>query len=83
MTKVPAPKKEFLSYKGYSGSSEISHEDNCLHGKILFIEDLITYEAQTPSALAVSFREAVDRYLEHCATTGMPANTPHSGVLQA
>lgn len=68
--------KQSLSCKGYSGSWEVSHEDNCLFGKILFIEDLITYEADTPKELETSFRAAVDHYLEHCQRTGRPPNKP-------
>lgn len=67
------------SYKGYIGSAEISLEDNCLHGRILFIDDLISYEGQTPKELEVAFKEAVDRYIEHCSKTGKSANKPYSG----
>ena len=55
--------KHTLSYKGYSGSAEISIEDNCLHGKIEFINDLVTFEGATPIELQSAFEEAVDRYL--------------------
>ena len=34
-----------LFYKGFTGSAEVSIEDQCLFGKIEFIGDLITYEA--------------------------------------
>ena len=40
-------KMSVLTYKTYIGSIEVSVEDECLHGKILFIDDLITYEANT------------------------------------
>jgi hypothetical protein len=40
-----------FSYKGFCGSKEISLEDDCLFGKILFVNDLVTYEAESPSAL--------------------------------
>jgi predicted HicB family RNase H-like nuclease len=70
-----------LSYKGYSGSIEVSLEDNCLHGRVLFIDDIITYEAQTPCELADSFKKAVDRYIVYCDETGKPANKPYSGTF--
>lgn len=71
--------KTGLSYKGYNGSCEVNFEDECLHGKILFIDDLITFEGETPSQLSEAFKAAVDRYCEHCAKTGRPANKPYRG----
>ena len=66
------------SHKTYQGSAEISLEDGCLYGKILFVSDLITYEAQTVPALRLAFEAAVDNYLEQCAELGMSADTPLS-----
>ena len=55
-----------LSHKGYTGSIEVSLEDNCLHGRVLFIEDIVTYEGETVDDLATSFKDAVDRYVTYC-----------------
>lgn len=68
-----------FSYAGYSGSCEASIEDDCLHGRILFIDDLITYEGNSIPELKTSFEAAVDRYVAYCAQTGKPANKPYSG----
>ena len=65
-----------LTHAGFSGSMEVSYADKCLHGKVLFIDDLITYEAETPGELNDAFVEAVDRYLAYCERTGKPANKP-------
>jgi predicted HicB family RNase H-like nuclease len=73
--------KKFYSYKGYTGSAEISFEDDCLFGKILFIEDLITYDAEKPVELEAAFRAAVDRYVAYCESTGKSANKPYSGTF--
>ncbi|HIJ78794.1 MAG: type II toxin-antitoxin system HicB family antitoxin [Desulfobulbaceae bacterium] len=70
-----------LTYKGYTGIIEASIEDGCLHGKILFIEDLITYEGNTVEDINNSFKEAVDHYLNYCEETGKPANKPYSGTF--
>ncbi len=37
-----------------------------LHGKILFINDLVTYEATTVKKLGQEFELAVDDYLKTC-----------------
>ncbi|MFZ2540256.1 MAG: type II toxin-antitoxin system HicB family antitoxin [Gallionella sp.] len=68
-----------FKYKGYLGSCEASIEDGCLHGRILFIDDLISYEGNTVPKLERSFKIAVDAYIDYCARTGMPANKPYSG----
>ncbi|HFD31708.1 MAG TPA: type II toxin-antitoxin system HicB family antitoxin [Gammaproteobacteria bacterium] len=70
-----------LTYKGYTGTIDASIEDECLHGKILFIKDIITYEGNTVEDIKTSFEEAVDRYLAYCKKTGKPANKPYSGTF--
>ena len=68
-----------LEYNGYSGSIEASTEDGCLHGKILFIEDTITYEAETVPALKAEFNAAVDDYIETCREIGKEPQRPFKG----
>jgi predicted HicB family RNase H-like nuclease len=70
-----------LTYKGYTGTIEASIEDGCLHGQILFIDDIVTYEGNTVDDIKTSFEEAVDRYLAYCKETGKPANKPYSGTF--
>ncbi len=70
-----------LKYKGYAGTIEASIEDGCLHGSILFINDLITYEGNTVEEIKSSFEEAIDRYLAYCEETGKPADKPFSGTF--
>lgn len=36
-----------LKYKGYLGTVEPDFENNILHGKLAFIRDLVTFEAET------------------------------------
>lgn len=70
-----------LTYKGYTGTIEASIEDGCLHGQLLFITDIITYEGNTVEEIKTSFEEAVDHYLAYCQETGKPANKPYSGTF--
>lgn len=70
-----------LSHRGFNGSIETSLDDECLHGKILFIDDLITYEGESIPEIKESFKNAVDRYLAHCEKSGRPANKPYSGTF--
>jgi predicted HicB family RNase H-like nuclease len=73
--------KNKLAHKGFTGSFEVSLEDGCLIGRVLFIDDIITYEGETVAELTVNFEAAVDRYLAYCKKTGKPANKPYSGTF--
>lgn len=55
-------------YKGFAGSEEVSIADNCVFGRILLIDDIILYEANTSEQLEAAFQEAVEHYIEHCKT---------------
>lgn len=68
-----------FSYKGYRGSIEFSVEDNCLYGQLLFVRDLVTYEATEVAALKTAFEQAVDYYLDKCAKEGLPPDKPFNG----
>ncbi len=68
-----------MVYRGYTGSAEMSFEDNCLHGKIQLINDLVTYEANEPEELRLEFERAVDDYLGTCEELGRNPDKPYSG----
>ena len=70
-----------MEYKGYFGSIEISVEDEVLYGKILFVNDLITYESENPKELKAAFEEAVDDYLDYCNQCGKEPEKPFRGVF--
>lgn len=70
---------ETIKYKDFIGSVEVSIEDNCVHGKILFINDLVTYESDTPINLKAKFKAAVDDYLETCKALKIEPHKSFSG----
>lgn len=70
---------ETMNYKGYQGSVETSLEDGVLHGKLLFVNDLVTYEAETLSGLKTAFEESVEDYLATCAEIGKEPDQTFSG----
>lgn len=73
--------KNYLEYKGYTGTVEFSAEDNCLFGKIIGINDLINYEAQDVVKLKAFFEESVDDYLDTCKELGKQPNKTFNGVF--
>lgn len=68
-----------LKYKEYEGTAEIDTDRHICRGKILFINDLVTYEAPTPADLQIEFQNAVDDYLETCRDLGREAQKPLKG----
>ncbi len=68
-----------MSYKGYLGSVECSFEDNCLFGKLLHVNDLINFEADSPEGLRQAFEEAVADYLETCQQQGKEPDKAFKG----
>jgi predicted HicB family RNase H-like nuclease len=68
-----------ISYKGYDGSLEYSDEDRVFYGKIAGIRDMVTFEGDTVATLESNFRDAVNEYLDFCASQGKEPSKPFSG----
>ncbi|GGC87237.1 type II toxin-antitoxin system HicB family antitoxin [Halopseudomonas salina] len=73
--------KKVLEHKGFQGSVDFSIEDGIVHGKILHIADMITYDADSVPELVKAFEEAVDDYLETCEAIGKKPDKPFSGTF--
>jgi predicted HicB family RNase H-like nuclease len=73
--------KTFI-HNQFQGSCEFSQKDYCLYGKILFIQDLVTYESETVPELEKAFQAAVDDYLETCNQVGKDPDRPFTGTFQ-
>ena len=72
---------QYLKYKGYQGTIEPQIDDGTLFGKVAFIRDLITYEADTLPKLVKEFRQSVDDYLNDCEELGKAPDRPFKGSL--
>ncbi|MES2298833.1 MAG: type II toxin-antitoxin system HicB family antitoxin [Pseudomonadota bacterium] len=70
---------DILKYKGYEGSADIDMARHVCRGKILFISDVVTYEAASPAALQMEFEAAVDDYLATCKQLDRAAQKPLKG----
>lgn len=68
-----------LEHRGYLGSVHYSKEDDVLHGRLEFIRDLVTYEAQDVLGLKLAFQESVDDYLHFCRNQGRSPDVPLKG----
>jgi predicted HicB family RNase H-like nuclease len=70
-----------MEYKGYQGSIEIDLASGLLFGKLLFVNDLVTFEAKTVPALRKAFQEAVNDYLQTCRQLKRDPQQPCSGIF--
>ena len=68
-----------LKYKGYIGKVEIDDEAGVLHGEVINIRDVITFEGASVAEMQKAFRESVDDYLAFCAQRGENPEKPFSG----
>lgn len=68
-----------LKYRDYEGSAELDMDRKVCRGKILFIDDLVTYESTSPVDLQKEFESAVDDYIETCVFLGRAPKKPHKG----
>jgi predicted HicB family RNase H-like nuclease len=70
-----------MSYKGYYGSVEFSDEDSVFFGRIVGINDRITYEGIDVKSLRHDFEIAVREYLETCSQLGKEPEKTYKGVF--
>ncbi len=68
-----------LEYRGYDGSVLYSAEDRVLHGRILGIRDMVSFEGTDVKSLQRNFKAAVDEYLAFCKAEGKTPDVPFKG----
>lgn len=73
---------DILKYGEYEGTAELDMDRHVCRGKILFIDDLVTYEAASPADLQKEFQAAVDDYVQTCAALGRTPQKPLKGLFQ-
>ena len=66
-------------YKGYNGSVVYSSEDKVLHGRIVGIRDVVTYEGIDIKGIEKNFKAAVDEYLKFCKAERKNPDVPFKG----
>lgn len=66
-------------YKGYSAKVAIDEEQGILHGEVLGIVDVVTFEGSSVEELVKAFHDSVDDYLAYCEERGEEPDKPYSG----
>ncbi|SFK02474.1 Predicted nuclease of the RNAse H fold, HicB family [Desulfomicrobium apsheronum] len=70
-----------MKYKGYTARMDFDAEDNILVGKILDIEDVIVFHAESVHEFQTAFHTAIDDYIAACEKLNQKPEKPASGRL--
>jgi predicted HicB family RNase H-like nuclease len=68
-----------MQYKGYLGRVEFDADARLLHGEVVGIRDVVTFQSRTVTGIEREFRESVDDYLSYCKERGEQPDLPLSG----
>lgn len=70
---------DVLQYKEYFATVHYSALDEVFVGKLIGINDLVSFEGTTVEELKMAFHEAVDDYLDTCAQLGKEPEKVYKG----
>ena len=73
--------KNGLTYKGFTGTVDFSSDDHLFYGKIIGIDDLVTFEGSSVDELESSFQYVVDKHIEDCQAEGKPIEKSYKGIF--
>ncbi len=68
-----------IEYKGYTGVFEFDASIDAFHGRVLGLQDVVTFEGSSVEELRCEMEESVEDYLELCAEVGKDPERPYRG----
>jgi predicted HicB family RNase H-like nuclease len=68
-------------YKGYTATVDIDIDSGVLHGRVIGLKDVVTFESKNVKGLQKAFHDSVDDYLEFCEEDGVTPEKPYSGKI--
>ncbi len=73
--------KDIMKYKGFIGSVHYASEDRVFYGKVVGVNDLITFEGSTVNELKEGFKYMVDEHIKDCTKKNIPLQKSYKGNL--
>jgi predicted HicB family RNase H-like nuclease len=70
-----------MIYKGYTANLEVDVEAGIIFGRVLDINDVVTFKGKTVEEGVQEFHKSVDDYLAFCEDLGEEPSKPFSGKL--
>jgi len=68
-----------MKYKDYVAKVEYDEEADLLHGEVVNIRDVITFQGRSIDELHQAFEDSVEDYLAYCEELGEKPDKPFSG----
>jgi predicted HicB family RNase H-like nuclease len=73
--------KNLLEYKGFTAKIEFDPRDEIFFGKLIEIDDEVTFHGETVAELKQNFHETVDFHIEVCKKLNKPVKKQFSGKV--
>lgn len=70
-----------MTYRGYVASMTFDAEDKVIVGRVLDVEDIITFHGESVAEFEANFHVVVDDYIAACESLGDSPEKPASGKL--
>lgn len=70
-----------MQYKGYTTSMTFDPVDRIIVGRVLDVDDIISFHGESVTEFEEQFHSAVDGYIAACAVLGSAPEKPASGRL--
>jgi predicted HicB family RNase H-like nuclease len=68
-----------IEYKGYTGIFEFDPSIDAFHGRIIGLQDVVTFQGRSLEELRREMAESVEDYVEFCAEVGKEPERPYRG----
>jgi predicted HicB family RNase H-like nuclease len=68
-----------MHYKGYEAVISLDPDAGILHGEVINLRDVITFQGRSVDELTKAFADSVEDYVEFCRERGEEPEKPFSG----
>jgi predicted HicB family RNase H-like nuclease len=68
-----------IDYKGYTGVFEFDPSIDAFHGRVIGLQDVVTFQGHSLEELRHEMAESIEDYLEFCAEAGKDPEKPYRG----
>ena len=71
-----------MNYRGYTARMDFDAEDKIIVGRVIDIDDIITFHGISVAEFEAAFNTAMDGYIYACEQLGQTADKPASGRMK-
>lgn len=68
-----------MRYNDFLGEFEYDEQERIFHGRVVNIQDVVTFEGRSIAELETALADSVEDYLEFCQEIGKTPDKPYSG----